>query len=195
MKTPYQVSILYKTIILFIALFCLSYLGGECRAQEKRLATKPNYHIGEEWVFKSFNSKTHKVNRVFSVKVIKIEDNKVYLKRKRIDKPEGDYVFTRKIKDDFIKFPIFKGKEWSSNIERKGKIVGKSDSKAVAWEKVTTQAGTCNAIKIQSYFTIPEGKFRQTIWHCPKFNNFIRLDYIDKHGAAFQTTELVKYNP
>jgi len=204
-------------------------------------ADAPTYHVGDRWVYHAedgFRSKTvweetHEIVAIGAdgiavritqkgpstdttrtelwpapgqVKVGSLYDSET----RRFATPLGRY-----------DFPLAGGKSWNQRIDNLNEATGKTGSishyvRVLGWAKVTTPAGTFDAVEMQVIMRLDDEEFWRTatecnysVWYAPAVRGAVKekkdARYMDKGGGArdgtsytrtlYEVMELVSFTP
>jgi hypothetical protein len=149
-----------------IGMISLLILLGACSDKNEEITDPPlpegdivPLSVGNQWVFDSYNSKTHTLDATITMDIIdKLSDNE-YQFGWTVDYINGDFMYhqgTCQLKEDgyyepalLYKYPAKKGEEYSN---------GLSNIKVSSlYEVITVPAGTFKCIRYETYWSDFEG--------------------------------------
>lgn len=180
-------------------LFCFLVLSLQSHAQE---AVRPAQKVGNKWVIERFDLWKQEVTSTRENRLVEISDSLMKIESKDASSgnvltgvvdPDGNVLEFGNRKFDprlmLYSFPLSVGKTWtfatgSLNPSPAGRVVDKRSCEVLAYEDVTTKAGTFKAYKIKCDGTyefrgeqVWGGEIFSTRWYSPDARYFVKHEY------------------
>jgi hypothetical protein len=177
-------------------------LADESKAQSSdatQAVQPPQYALGDTWRYKNYQPDTGDVNRTWRETVTSVSADGAVIQR--VDHITGKLAeeaptrSTIAVGSGPLKFPFYKGKQWSDPLLDGDREVGRATYLVEGAEDISTPAGKFSTVRIASDFVRNGQSFRQKIWYAPAARTWVRTEYYrDGKRGPTQRTELIGFS-
>ena len=199
-----------------------AYVPTPCRAAGEQCLERPDFKVGDRWVFKTTNVYNNEELSKFEQKITEIGDDEIKIDqttisskneanvgrvvKRKADRSTWTFPNSRIFDGKFVAlaFPLEVGKTWTNEYKWKrsdsGTTYFDSPVKVEGWEEVQVPAGKFRALKVvhSGYYSSQttssswKGRTAETMWYSPEIRKFVKYLFDDQGGDKV-LYELIEY--